>query len=350
MDKLASIEVIEQVEDITGFDRLQLATVAGYKTVVPKNKYSVGEYVIYVAIDSVLPDKPEYEEFKKYSKKRVKTARIGNKDIGYVWSQGLVLDIETYLPNTNLFNIESTLTHGLQYTGIDVSSLLGITKYEEPQPQELNAAGRLPFGLVKTDENRYQSVPSHKYLNHIGNVTFKVDGTSFTAAYNLATDEFKICGRTLEYKLDCKHKYSDIANKYDLATKLKSYCVKHGVSLAIRGEIYGQSIQNFKNNWHSKQPLDVAFYSTWNIDKGDYERINDEHYIFHVCSELELPTVPLLRSSQIITLDLIEHYETLESIIITYPDQIITTPFEGVVITTDKLSFKVINKHYDMSK
>lgn len=349
MDKLASIEIIEQLENITGFDRLQLATVAGYKTVVPKNKYSVGEYVIYVAIDSVLPGKPEYEEFKKYSKKRVKTARIGNKGIGYVWSQGLVLDLYTYLPD--LPKVEQQwLDKYDDLKGIDVSSLLGITKYEEPVPQELNAAGKLPFRLVKTDEDRYQSVPSHKYLNQVGNVTLKVDGTSFTAAYNLATDEFKICGRTLEYKLDCKHKYSDIANKYDLANKLKSYCVKHGVSLAISGEIYGQGIQNCKNNWHSKQALDVAFYSTWNIDKGQYERITDEHYIFHVCNELELPTVPLLRSSQIITLDLIEYYETLESAIFSHSNQIVSTPFEGVVITTDNLSFKVINKHYDMSK
>lgn len=345
MDKLASIEVIEQLEDITGFDRLQLATVAGYKTVVPKNKYCVGEYVIYVAIDSVLPDKPEYEEFKKYSKKRVKTARIGNKNIGYVWSQGLVLDLFTYLPD--LPKVEQQWLDkydGLD--GIDVSSLLGITKYEEPVPQELNAAGKLPFGLVKTDEDRYQSVPSHKYLNQIGNVTLKVDGTSFTAAYNLATDEFKICGRTLEYKLDSKHKYSDIANKYDLSNKLRSYCVKHNVSLAIRGEIYGQSIQNFKNNWHSKKPLNVAFYSTWNIDKADYERINDTHYIFHVCDELELPTVPVLQVESLITPELINYYETLETIPIGYN----SIPFEGVVITTDKLSFKVINKHYDMSK
>lgn len=342
MDKLASIEVIEQLEYINGFDRLELATVAGYKTVVPKNKYCVGEYVIYVAIDSVLPDKPEYEEFKKYSKKRVKTARIGNKNIGYVWSQGLVLDIFTYLPEEQikLLSVRNSLRSA------DVSSLLGIIKYGEPALQELNAAGKLPFGLVKTDEDRYQSVPSHKYLNQIGNVTLKVDGTSFTAAYNLATDEFKICGRTLGYKLGCKHKYSDIAVKYDLANKLKSYCSKHGVSLGIRGEIYGQGIQNFKNNWHSKQPLDVAFYSTWNIDKADYERINDTHYIFHVCNELELPTVPLLNVESLITSNLIEYYETLETITIDN----VTTPFEGVVITTDKLSFKVINKHYDMSK
>ena len=348
MNKLASIEVITAIEDISGFDNIQLATVAGYQTVVPKNKYSVGEYVIYVAIDSVLPDTPEFEPFKKYAAKRVKTARIGNKSLGYVWSQGLVLDICSYLPDYDPEHIEYIVGGFDSFKGLegtDVSTLLGITKYEEPQPQELNAKGKLPFGIPKTDEDRYQSV-RQPYLNEIGNITLKIDGTSFTAAYHLPTDTFAICGRTLEYKQDCNHKYSQIATKYDLANKLKEYCIKYNVSLALRGEIYGQSIQKFKNNWHSKQPLDVAFYSVWNIDKGDYERIEDTHYVYNVCDALHLPTVPLLAEKVILTKEILKDYETFEKVNI--DGNLI--PFEGIVVTTDSLSFKVINKFYDMNK
>ena len=329
--KLASLELITEIVAIPGFDNIELATVSGYKTVVPKNIYKVKDVVIYVAIDTVLPKTDKFESFRKYSKKRVKTARIGNKDLGYVWSQGLVLTLYEFLPS-----------HICSPVGTEVSHLLGITRFEEPITQELNAKGNLPLGIPKTDEERYQNIEVDKYYGELVDVTLKIDGTSFTAYYDLRTDTFGICGRTLEYKLDCSNKYTQIAKKYDLANKLKQYCTIHNVSLAIRGEIYGGGIQNNKYNPHRNLPLDVAFYSVYNIEENRYEYRLSDYYFAYLCFFLDLPAIPTIECNVLLTKELIEYYENLETIDNNY--------FEGVVIKTDKTSFKVINKYYDMLK
>jgi len=126
------------------------------------------------------------------------------------------------------------------FEGDDVSETLGITHYEKPIPvsmQGMIRAGMLPFGLSKTDEERYQNVPGviEEFQGKDVYITTKIDGTSST--YAMKDGDFHVCGRKVDYKDDVENVYWKIAKKYSLAEKLQGY------NICIRGEIAGPGLQ-----------------------------------------------------------------------------------------------------------
>ena len=109
MRKLASIEVIDKLEPIPNADKILKATIKGWECVVAKiDNFKVGDKVIYIEVDSVLPAKPEFD-FMKERKYRVRTIKL-RKQI----SQGLVLPMSYLKKDYPL--------------GTDVTNELGITK------------------------------------------------------------------------------------------------------------------------------------------------------------------------------------------------------------------------------
>ena len=89
MRKLATVQEIETLSPIDGADSIVKATMKGlgWECVVKKGEFNVGDKIIYIEVDSVVPDKPEYE-FLRERKFRVRTIRL-KKQI----SQGLILPI-----------------------------------------------------------------------------------------------------------------------------------------------------------------------------------------------------------------------------------------------------------------
>lgn len=229
--------------------------------------------------------------------------------------------------------------------GTEVSHLIGVTKYEAPQPQQLDAKGHLPFGLGKTDEERYQNILDLPFGETV-DVTLKVDGQSATyyCRKDRETGEWHtgICSRSLELKPECSNNYTRINLKYDILSKLLNYCSFRDVSLALRGEIFGNNIQGHAANPHSKLPLDFAAFSVYNFDTFQYENVGSEHYVYKVCSKIEIPTVDILETVTL-TPELIKEYAEEMT-------EINGKPFEGVVIKHSKGSFKVISLCYDERK
>jgi len=117
--KLAHIEVIESLHPIEGADKIEMAKVLGWQCVVKKGEFQVNQAIVYVEVDAVMPDKPEYE-FLRDRKFRVRTIKLRGQI-----SQGLVLPIESTLGIPNMYNI-----------GDDVTDDLGITKYLSPSERE----------------------------------------------------------------------------------------------------------------------------------------------------------------------------------------------------------------------
>ena len=64
MRKLASIQTIKALEPIEGADAIEKATVLGWQLVVKKGEFNVGDMAVYCEIDSLMPDKPEFEFLK----------------------------------------------------------------------------------------------------------------------------------------------------------------------------------------------------------------------------------------------------------------------------------------------
>ena len=65
--KLATIQSIKEILPIKGADRIEVARIKGWKVVVKKDEFKVGDKVIYFEIDSLLPIREEFEFLRKSS-------------------------------------------------------------------------------------------------------------------------------------------------------------------------------------------------------------------------------------------------------------------------------------------
>src|SRR5579863_8664556 len=114
--KLASIQRVLDVQPILNADAIEVLTILGWKVVANKGEHKVGDLVVYCEVDSILPEKPEFEFLRK-NHFRIKTIKLR----GQV-SQGIVFPL-SILPIANNEIVA-------WYEGLDVTERLGITKYE----------------------------------------------------------------------------------------------------------------------------------------------------------------------------------------------------------------------------
>lgn len=98
MRKLATIETILDIQPIPEADAIEVATVRGWKVVIKKGEFSVGDTVVYCEIDSWIPTElapflskgSEPKEFNGIKGERLRTVKLR----GQV-SQGLILPLST---------------------------------------------------------------------------------------------------------------------------------------------------------------------------------------------------------------------------------------------------------------
>ena len=86
---LAHVEIITNIQPIPDAQKIEVATVLGWECVIKKGEFKIGEKIIYVEVDSVLPDVPEFE-FLRDRKFRIRTIKL-LKQV----SQGLLLPLST---------------------------------------------------------------------------------------------------------------------------------------------------------------------------------------------------------------------------------------------------------------
>lgn len=124
MRKLATIRKISEIKPIEGADKIELAVLDGWQVVIKKGEYQVNDLVVYLEIDSWVPNElapfltPEGKEPKEYN--GVKGERLRTKKLRGVFSQGLIL------PLSVLGKPEEIFTIGEGCIGADVSEELGI--------------------------------------------------------------------------------------------------------------------------------------------------------------------------------------------------------------------------------
>ena len=328
--KLATIEKITKLSPHPNADKLELVEVLGYQAVVPIGLHKEGDLVVYIQPDTVLPKDQEWaEEYIRYSPKRVKAVRLRGE-----WSEGVVAPFRKWNNVDELF--------GKYFIGQEVSEAIGVVKYDPPLPKGENVVGTLPYQLGKTDEERFENMLDKIPYGEVVDITLKFDGQSTTHGYFIPDLRYFVTGRRYEVSAEEENRYSVHVPK--VKDKIVAFCTSEGVSLAFRGESYGNGIQANKINVHSAKPHSLAFFSIYNIDERKYERKGSKYYFIDVCEKLGLEMVDVLERDVVLTPELIEKYSKG---IKKLPNG---NHFEGVVINHANGSFKVINKHYDATK
>lgn len=270
--KLASIVRIKDIQPIPNADAIEVATVKGWKVVVKKGDFKVGDLAVYFEIDSFLPIKPEFEFLRKscYRKMgeeegfRLKTIKLRNQV-----SQGLIIPLD--------FEAEE---------GDDVTEKLGVKKFDPPIPAELAgvAKGNFPSFFNKTDEIRIQSLNEEDFYGKKCYISQKCDGSSFSCYFN--NGEFGVCSRNLELEESDSNTFWKMAKNLNLRQKLANL----GRNIALQGELVGEGINGNKD---ALKGHFVYFFTVFDIDKQERLPFAEMKSLL---KELDLEMVPILES------------------------------------------------------
>lgn len=366
--KLAHIEKVEWIRPIQGADKIVLCGVLGWQCVVAKkDNFKEGDKIVYIEIDSVVPEIPEFE-FLRDRKFRVKTIKLKGE-----LSQGLVVPL-SILGKNRPISLE---------IGDDVTDLIGITKYLSPSEQEeikaeirrvateknrfkkflmryswfrkLNLSHKqksgFPYWVSKTDEERIQNMPRvlTEFAHESVYVTEKIDGQSVTFTGKMVPRFggllgrifpnkflFVVCSRNLTTN-DRGSLYWRVAKKYNLEKILRE-----NPKLTIQGEQIDTKVQG--NKYKVTEPKLYVFNV---IDHENKYQYNYEEML-NFCIKYRLEIVPLIYEGPLSTLG-----HTVNEMVETSKGRswLFDIPREGIVVRSIRdgkriFSFKCINPDF----
>ena len=309
--RLASIQRIVEIRPIEGADAIEVARVLGWDVVVKKGEFQVGDLAVYFEIDSFLPRREEWKFLEKSSLRkmgekeglRLKTIKLRGQI-----SQGLLLPVTSlferneedptlweYTINNSVYNEDELVVEFKTQIwdleeGDDLTEMLGIVKWDPPVPANLAGVvrGNFPSFIRKTDQDRIQNCfgkLKNKWIDHVWEVTVKMDGSSFTSYLN--GENFGVCSRNMDLAESEENSFWQIARKYDLENKLKAL----GRNIAIQGELCGPGIQK---NFEQLQEIDMFVFDIFDIDTQSYLSAPDR---YEIVQQLGLNHTPIVHQS-----------------------------------------------------
>ena len=310
MRQLATIKEINDIIPIEGKDRIVLAIVDGWSIVIKKEEFKIGDKCVYIEIDSVLPEKPEFEFLRKCNF-RIKTMKMSG-----VISQGICFPL-------------SILPEGNYRIGDDVTKILGITQYDktldkDPEIKETktnnfikylkrfkifrqillkhskNEKENFPSFISKTDETRIQNIPfilNDKIQKWV--VTEKIDGQSGTFCLkkkkiNLFKKngyDFIVCSRNKRLITPDNSSYWKVSNKYNLKKVLMNL-IGDNEWVCLQGECIAPKVQG--NKYKVTEPDLYIFnliYPSGRVDSISAKEI---------CENNGLKFVPIIETNYIL--------------------------------------------------
>jgi len=293
--KLVTIREVIGTIPIEGADNIELAVVDGWQCVVKKGDFVPGQFGLYFEIDSLLPlDNPAFAFLQRpgatKTHHRLKTIKLRG-----TLSQGLLVRLDT--PGLEAAR-EALLTCGGGGTGDsdinvvravddgvsdDYAALLGVTKYEPPQPGESGITGQtrvvtFPGFIPRTDLERVQNLKREvqAIIEANGNISIeqhqfevqaKYDGTSITAYYcpdvclpEGDTYEHGVCSRNQDLK-DIDNMFWRGAAEAKWLTALPIIAAACGGTVAIQGELCGPGIQSNRMKLETKRAFAFDIFS-----------------------------------------------------------------------------------------
>lgn len=140
-------------------DSLDLATVFGFQVVIKRDSFKIGDFAVYVPVDSILPSNIENLLFSSNSKIKLNNSRVRQIRIRKFPSLGMLIKPEELASIVNFKYIKE---------GQDLQDILKITKYEPPEKGPAVTLGR--------DKQRKKLAhPDFHSYNGLPNIRWQVD-------------------------------------------------------------------------------------------------------------------------------------------------------------------------------
>lgn len=254
---MCHVETIDALNPIAGADAIETASILGWKVVVKKGEYQVGQKVLYCEIDSWIPvtlapflRKTEKQRiYNGVDGERLRTIRLRGQ-----LSQGLVLPLPDDIAHAEI--------------GADLSEQFNIQKWEAEIPVQLAGMvkGNFPSEVKKTDQERIQNVFGRiKRMIEEGEITDewivqeKLEGSSMQVAK--VHGEKHVLSRNLSLKLEQEgNAYVDVAKRDRLLDLLDTIDNQFPV-VSLQGELIGPGIQG--NIYNLIRP-EFRLFDIWN--------------------------------------------------------------------------------------
>lgn len=250
MRELVTVQTIGAIEPIPNADFIEVARVLGWKVIVRKGSFSVGDHAAFFEVDSLLPEgDPRYDEFQGNGQRtmvqdgtEVRGHVLSTKKLRGVISQGLILGLGT-------LGLDQSLP-----VGTDITGDAGVLKWEETVPLSNDIIGSFDSRFApKTDSIRAQTLAEHwDEIVALGwEPTIKVDGTSQT----LVNDggNIRIFGRNWEQSPEVSG--MTIAQKFGLVDAIRDH-----LGMAIQFELAGPGISRNRLKLDALRPF---IFSVW---------------------------------------------------------------------------------------
>ena len=393
--ELAYVVLIDDIEPIPGYDRVEHAIVGGWRVIVQKDQFKIGDPAIYFEIDSRVPADRECFAFLEKRHYKVKTLKMCK-----TLSQGLLMHASDFgwtignvEPETPYIMDDERIPHYADDESRFLTKKLGVT-YADDEDNQRKAApvdkykkmasrhqklfkkpfirwmmrhgwGRKllffffgkkkdkkngwPSWVQKTDEERVQNMPW--ILEDSGDwvATEKIDGTSTTFTMKrgkFGKKNFYVCSRNVCFGEEDKPCYYDTNVYWEMAKKYRMFDVLVALFLAhpeeewitIQGETYGEGIQkrDYSLNGHDFAAFNLI-YST----KG---RVGTLDMIYEL-SHYGVPCVPVLEDCM-----KINQFENVDAILAYADGNSVKDdkPREGIVFrsTDGAKSFKAVSNSF----
>ena len=390
--ELAYVVLVDGIEELPGYDRVESAIIGGWHCIVPKGQFKVGDPGIYFEIDSKVPsDNPAFAFLEKRNYK-IKTQKMC-KSI----SQGLLMHaVDFGWGNTTSGGIyDGNETHYPEDESRFLTKKLGVT-YADPEDNQRKAPSvdkykkmaqrhpavfRKPFvrwlmkrqwgkdlmffffgkkkdkkngwpeWVSKTDEERIENMPwILKDSTKQWIATEKIDGTSTTFTMKRGKRkgkyDFYVCSRNVCFDSVDRPCYYDtnvyweMAEKYNMFEVLKQLLeyLPEAEWVTVQGETYGEGVQK---NTYDISGHDFMAFNLITSDKGRWNTMNMKNILEN---GFNVPCVPVLDDS----MTLPETVEELREYVNSKPSTVNGKIKEGIVFRSQDgvQSFKCVSPEY----
>ena len=399
--ELAYVVLIDNIEPIPGYDRVEWATVGGWKVIVQKGQFEIGDPAVYFEIDSRVPSDRECFAFLEKRNYKIKTLKMCK-----VISQGLLMHASDFgwsicgVGKGGDFKVRQGIckSDGTTFFADDESRFLtkelGVT-YADAEDNQRKAPsadkykkmaqrhpsifkkpwarwmmrrtwgrklmfvffgkkkdkkGGWPAWVSKTDEERIENMPwilADKTKTWIA--TEKIDGSSTTFTMKrgkFGRYNFYVCSRNVCFDTVDKPCYYDtniyweMAQKYDVYNVLKKFLDNHKELdwVTIQGETYGEGVQ--------KNTYDISGhdFKAFNLVTSDVGRWNSASMQAILENIYHIPCVPILDLAVLLP----DTVEELREYVNSEPSVINGKPKEGIVFRSQDgvQSFKCVSPEY----